>query len=188
MPRDLGSFKFFEDDTVVASSRVSLYREPRLSRNCALRYRIRGRNKSATSGCEKLCDSWYDSCPGKLSRNASLSLSLPFYFDQLLSLFLSSSPIFSLSLFFCCSLSDATFEKPSSGSNIQAYRFVWHPVGGRSNQSRSRRAVLNPFLTSWDVRVNIMPREIILFTVWCVFSATKPVQPQLHFWKVKLRG
>lgn len=97
--RNLGSSTFFEYDTDVASSRKPLYREPRLSRNYVLRRRIKGRNKSATSGCEKLYDSWCDACPGKLSRNASLSLSPSFYFNQLLSPFLFLSPIFSLSSF-----------------------------------------------------------------------------------------
>lgn len=113
----------------------------------ALRSRIRERNKSATSGYEKPCDGWCDSCHGKLSRNAALSLSLPFYFNQPLSL--SSSP-FHLSLSLSC-LSLSPRSSPTwhprslhQAPITRAHRFACHPVGGRSNQSRSRRAA-RPF-------------------------------------------
>lgn len=121
------------------------------SKRLLLQDRIR-RNKSATFGYKKTRDDRCDVRLGKLSRNASFSLSLPFYFNQSLS--------FSLSFFFLCflfscflSFSFSVLRCPSPTRHLRslhqapisrAYRFACHPVGGRSNQSRSRRTA-RPF-------------------------------------------
>lgn len=90
-----------------------------------------------------------DSCLGKLSRNAALSLSLPFYFNQPLSLSPSLPPLSLPSLFILLSLAPCpspTWHPRSlhQAPISRAHRFACHPVGGRSNQSRSRRAA-RPF-------------------------------------------
>lgn len=87
----------------------------------------------------------------KPSRNASFSLSLPFYFNQSLSFSLSLSfpslfPFLSLSSFSVTRCPSPTRHLRSlhQAPISRAYRFAYHPVGGRSNQSRSRRAA-RPF-------------------------------------------
>jgi len=120
-----------------------------VSKRLLLQDRIRRRNKSATFRYEKTRDGRCGVYAGKPSRNASFSLSLPFYFNQSLSfsLFFSFFVSFSRSFTFSvarCPNPTRHLRSLHQAPISRAYRFAYHPVGGRSNQSRSRLAA-RPF-------------------------------------------
>lgn len=148
--RRFGSFELYEDDTVVTSPGCfvsALYRQAK----CQFQNRIRGRNKSATSldmrNRGRHNNTVLVSCLGmRLFRSVShhsVSISLFLY----LLFFLLSRPLF----LFYLSRSLAPCPTPTwhprslhQAPISRAHRFACHPVGGRSNQSRSRRAA-RPF-------------------------------------------
>lgn len=142
------------------------------SKRLLLQDRIRI-NKSTTFGYKKTHDGRCDVRSGKLSRNASLSLSLSFYFNQSLSFslsffsfFVSFSPFSSLSpfLFFAVQIQHDIWEafiRPQYPGHIVSPA----TLSAVDQINLDRDALLDPFPSSWDVRVNIMPREVILLTV-----------------------